>query len=321
MLTIGYDFLGSPPSMYFDTAIPTSQLDDIVLYEGIYDELYISLDTAISRVNERPTGWFLKNIMHSKFKGNLESGSLDADGHEVTKIQIYRRVYGDGSDEFTLVGEFKYSNDYNTYSFIDITAKNDTYYEYAIVPVASDVIGEKNISDPVYVEYKGVFISDLHKNYKLQFNYDAGETSHNKNFATFNPLNGEFPVVVYGNQDYKTGSIEFLPLSETQIKAKGTKINSKEERVLRDSVTSFLNDGSAKVLRDDNGEIMILAVDSVKSRPISSAVPDIQSVSFNYTELGRVDSSTLVSTGLVGDVVRSNYTYDAFGNVIWDLTS
>ena len=135
----------------------------------------------------------------------------------------------------------------------------------------------------------------------------------------FTPLNGQFPVIVYGNQDYKTSNITFLPLSETQIKTGGTKVKGREERTIRDSVTSFLNNGKAKVLRNDNGEIMIIASHDVSSTPKSDALMDIQSVSFNYTELGKVSSSTLLETGLVGDVVRSNYTFDEYGNVIWDV--
>ena len=93
-MLIGYDFFGSRKNLCFDTAIPTSQLDSVIMNTGVYDELFISLDTAIARTNNRPEGWFLKNIMHAKFENDLESGSLDADGHKITKIQIYRRILG-----------------------------------------------------------------------------------------------------------------------------------------------------------------------------------------------------------------------------------
>lgn len=318
-MIIGHDLFSLPEAMILDTAIPTNQLDDVVMYNGIYDELFISLDTEINKTNERPTGWYLKNIMNAKFQNDLESGTLDADGHEITVIQIYRRIVGEGLDDWVLVGEFDYDEDYNVYSFVDITAENDRTYEYALVPVAKDVIGEKTISNPIDVKYKGVFITDLKDNYKIEYDFEQSDVSHNKNFNVFNPLNGEFPVVVYGSQNYRTGNISFLPLSEHQIKSGGTTVNGKDERLLRESVTQFLNNGKAKVLRNDNGDIMIMATSEVKTTPKSNALMDIQSVSFDYTELGRVDSKTLIETGLVGDVVRSRYTYDEYGNVIWDL--
>ena len=143
--------------------------------------------------------------------------------------------------------------------------------------------------------------------------------TYNKNFASFNPLNGEFPVVVYGNQNYRTGNVSFLPLSNEQIESGGMKINPRSEKEVRNSVTSFLNNGKAKVLRNANGDIMIIATNNIKSAVKSQYLPDIQSVSFDYTELGRVDSDTLVSNGLIGDVVKSNYTYDAYGDIVWDL--
>ena len=319
MYVIGYNLLGDEDSRLFDTPIPTNQLDDLIIGEGIYDEIYISLDTTISKVNQRPEGWFLKNIMNAKFQNDLESGSLDADGHDITQIQIYRRQFGDNSDKWILIGRFKYDIDYNMYSFLDVTAENDKYYEYALVPIAGTVIGEKNMTEPVYVEYSGIFISDLQNNFKLKFDYDQGEITYNKNFASFNPLNGEFPVVVYGNQNYRTGNVSFLPLSNEQIESGGMKINPRSEKEIRNSVTSFLNNGKAKILRNANGDIMIIATNNIKSAVKSQYLPDIQSVSFDYTELGRVDSNTLVSNGLVGDVVKSNYTYDAYGNIVWDL--
>ena len=316
---IGYDFFGSRENLCFDTAIPTSQLDSVIMNTGVYDELFISLDTAIARTNNRPEGWFLKNIMHAKFENDLESGSLDADGHKITKIQIYRRILGDGASGWVLVGEFEYKTDFNVYSFVDVTAESGRYYEYSIVPVAGNVIGEKTISDPTYISYNGVFISDKENNYKIQFDFESKDTEYNKNFSSMTPLNGEFPIVVYGDQDYRTGSISFLPLSETQIKSGGTKVDGKEERLMRDKVTSFLNNGKSKVLRNDNGDIMIMATSNVKSSPKSNALMDIQSVSFDYTELGEVHSDTLLRAGLVGGVVESNYTYDEYGNVIWDV--
>ena len=316
---IGYDFFGSRKNLCFDTAIPTSQLDSVIMNTGVYDELFISLDTAIARANNRPEGWFLKNIMHAKFENDLESGSLDADGHKITKIQIYRRILGDGASGWVLVGEFEYKTDFNVYSFVDVTAESGRYYEYSIVPVAGNVIGEKTISDPTYISYNGVFISDKENNYKIQFDFESKDTEYNKNFSSMTPLNGEFPIVVYGDQDYRTGSISFLPLSETQIKSGGTKVDGKEERLIRDKVTSFLNNGKSKVLRNDNGDIMIMATSNVKSSPKSNALMDIQSVSFDYTELGEVHSDTLLRAGLVGGVVESNYTYDEYGNVIWDV--
>ena len=318
-MLIGYDFFGSRENLCFDTAIPTSQLDSVIMNTGVYDELFISLDTAIARTNNRPEGWFLKNIMHAKFENDLESGSLDADGHKITKIQIYRRILGDGASGWVLVGEFEYKTDFNVYSFVDVTAESGRYYEYSIVPVAGNVIGEKTISDPTYISYNGVFISDKENNYKIQFDFESKDTEYNKNFSSMTPLNGEFPIVVYGNQDYRTGSISFLPLSETQIKSGGTKVDGKEERLIRDKVTSFLNNGKSKVLRNDNGDIMIMATSNVKSSPKSNALMDIQSVSFDYTELGEVHSDTLLRAGLVGGVVESNYTYDEYGNVIWDV--
>lgn len=318
-MIIGYNIFGKGlHGQFFDTAIPTTQIDELTIGAGIYDELYISLDTTISNVNNKPTEWFLKNIINPKFQGNLEAGSLSANNHKVTEIQLYRRKVGDQKD-WTLIGRFSYEFKSNVYSVVDNTAENDAYYQYAIVPIADDVTGELTISDPVHVEYKGVYLTDLDNNYRLQIDFEMGDVKYNKNSSTMTPLNGEFPVMVFGNQNYRTGNVTFLPITQEQIDAGGTTIDGRAERIQRDKVVNFLNNGKAKILRNDNGDIMIIATSGVESTPMEHQLMDVHSVAFDYTELGKVNSQTLVGTGLVAGATKSSYTYDERGEVIWDI--
>ena len=318
-MIVGYSAYGEDLfSKVWDTPLPTSQLDELMVGAGIYDELYISVDTTISKANVRPDRWYLKNIINAKFQNDLEAGTLDANGHVITMLQVYRREHG--RNDWLLIGQFDYDFDYNVYSVVDITAKNGVTYDYAFVPVSDSVVGEENVSEyPVTVKYNGVFISDLEKNYRLEIDFTQGDVTHNKNSSVMTPLNGEFPVMIFGNQDYRTGNITFLPVTEKQIQSGGTKIDKGAERELRDSVTSFLNNGQAKVLRNDNGDIMIIATNNVKSSPKSSTLMDIHGITFDYTEIGKVDSGTLGKVGLLSHGSRGSYTYDENGDVIWDI--
>lgn len=303
---------------FFDTALPTSQIDELTIGAGIYDELYVSLDTTITKVNEKPSRWFLKTIINPKFKEDIEAGTLDADGHKVTEIQVYRRKVGIES-EWTLIGRFSYEFEFNVYSFIDNSAENDATYQYAIVPIATEVVGELTESQPIKVNYSGVYLSDLENNFRLEIDFEMGDVAYNKNFSTMTPLNGQFPIMIYGNQNYRTGDVTFLPITQEQIDTGGTKIDGRAERIQRDSVVNFLNNGQAKILRNDNGEVMIIATSDVKSKPKENQLMDIHSVSFNYTEVGKVDSQTLANTGLLGGAVKSSFTYDERGEIIWDI--
>lgn len=317
-MIIGYDFYNKDfHGNVYDTAIPTSQLDELTVGAGIYDEIFISVDTTINEKNEKPTKWLLKNIMDAKFKNDLEAGTLDADGYIVNKIQIYRRKYLEEKN-WLLIAEFDYDKEYNVYSFVDRLAENDVTYEYAIVPVANTIIGETTLSDPVRSEYEGVFISDLENNYKIEYDFELGDVNYNKNVSFVNPINSQYPIAINGGQNFKSGNITFTPLSQGQIDSGGTKINGKDESVLRESIADFLNKGTAKAIRKDNGEMLIVATYDVRSTSRGGNLLDIHAMSFAYNEIGKLDYPTLSKGGLIGSASKSKYTFDEDGEIIWE---
>ena len=319
-MIIDYNFFGRGfTGNLFDTGIPTSQLDEVTMGAGIYDELFVSVDTTITDVDEKPTKWKLKTIMDAKFQYDLEAGSIDSDGHTVTSIQIYRRRHV-GQEDWLLVGQFDYDLDYNVYSFLDRFTENGVQYEYAIVPVAKDVIGDITISPPVTVNYDGVYISDLQNNYKLEVDFELGEISHNNNMSSSSPLNGRYPIVTLGNQDYQTGTVTFLPLSPEQINSGGSEINGRTEREYREQVLRFLKSGGSKVLRNDNGEMMVIAAHNVSTSSKNGNLVDLSAISFSFTEVGGFDFDTMSKGGLIGTAGKSKYTFDENGNIVWAMS-
>lgn len=318
-MIIGYDFMNKDvQGTFFDTAIPTSHLDEMTIGSGVYDEIFITVDTTEENNKVRPEKWQLKHIMDAKFQKDLEAGSIDADGHEITEIHIYRRKSAVGA-KWILVGKTDYNKEYNVYSFTDRTVENGETYEYAIVPIAKSVIGELTSSELVKAEYSGAFISDLQNNYRMDIDFEREEAEHNKNHSILTPLNGKYPIFVYGNQDYETGRISFLPITKEQIDTGGTAIDAREERHLRDKVISFLNSGTTKIFRDSSGEIKLMAITGVKTKAKSSSMTEIRNVSFDYTEIGAVEGNVLATTGLIGQAVKSTYTYDEQGEIVWGI--
>ena len=318
-MIIGYNFFGREmEGNVFDTAISTTALDEMSIGAGIYDEILVSVDTSLTDADERLDGWHLKTLMNPKFENDLEAGSLDSDGHTITTIQIYRRKYHIET-EWLLIGQFDYDINYNMYSFVDRFTENGARYEYAIVPVARDVIGDVTVSEPVEVDYEGVFITDLHNNYRMEMDYELGQVTHNNNMSTSAPLNGRYPIVTFGNQDYQTGNITFLPLSAEQVSSGGHKVDGRKERQYREQVLSFLKSGSSKVIRNDNGEMMIVATHTVTTTSKNGSLVDLQAISFGFTEIGGFDFESMSKGGLIGEAGKSKYTYDENGNIIWSL--
>lgn len=320
-MIIGYDFFGQKmDGNVFDTAIPTGNIDEVAMGAGIYDELFISLDTTIGAENAKPTSWQLKTIMNAKFENDLEAGSLDSDGHVITSIQIYRRKHM-RDDNWLLVGHFPYEPEYNVYSFVDRFTENGASYEYAIVPVAQDVIGDITVSEPIKVDYDGVFISNLENNYHMDIDFELGTISYNNNMSTSAPLNGRYPIVTQGVQDYRTGDITFLPLSRGQVEAGGEKVDGRVERQYRNQVLSFLRSGGSKVIRDSNGEMMIVATHNITATSKNGNLIDLYAISFSFTELGEFDFETMSKGGLIGSAGKSKYSFDEFGNIVWTMTA
>ena len=319
-MIIGYNFFGNKfHSTVYDTAIPTSEIDEVEMRSGIYDRLFVSVDTTIDDTNQPPTGWQIKTIMDAKFENDLEAGTIDADGHIVTRIQIYRRKINES--KLTLLGDFPYDLAYNMYSFVDRLAENGVTYEYIIVPVANDVMGEKTPSQPIRVDCEGVWISDIENNFQLEYDFSLDTVTHNKNYAKQEPLNGRFPIITFGTQQYRSGGVSFLPLSEEQRKGGGNGIDGKKERLERESVLNFLNRPSAKVIRNDNGDMMVVTTHDISESPRTGSLIDISDIKFNYTEIGEFDYETMSKGGLIGEAVKSKYTFDENGDVIWAMMS
>ena len=317
-MIIGYNYFGkSVDGILFDTAIPTSNLDEVIVGAGIYDEIFVSVDTTITNQNVKPDKWQLKTIMDAKFKNDIEAGSLDSDGHEITRIQIYRKESNE--DNWLLMGQFDYDINYNVYSFLDRFPENGATYEYAIVPVAKDVIGDITVSEPVKAEYDGVFISDLYGNHRMEVDFELGAVTHNNNMSTMTPLNGRYPIVTQGNQDYVTGNLSFLPLTKEQVDSGGMTVNGRAERIYRNEVVQFLKSGGAKVIRNDNGEMMIVATHGVVTTSKNGGLVDISAVSFDFTEIGKFDYETMSKGGLIGSAGKSKYTFDENGNIEWAI--
>ena len=315
-MIIGVDYYGYGfDQQYYDTPIPTSELDEVTLGAGLYDELFISVDTTIDDSQTKPSQWTLKTIMDAEFNNGLEAGSINGKNHLVTQIQCYRREYMQQNSEWQLVAQFDYDDRYNIYTVIDRFIENNKTYEYCVVPLAKEIQGDKLLGAPIQAEFNGMFISDLESNYSININFSFSDLTYNTNMNTSVPLNGEFPIVSYGNANYRTGSASFLPLTPQQEFGYTSQINAYDEFKNRKNVIDFLNNGKAKVIRREDGDVMVVATNNVKTTAISESLDSISTVTFDFTEIGKLDYNTMEKAGLIADAGKSLYTYDEYGNI------
>ena len=79
-----------------------------------------------------------------------------------------------------------------------------------------------------------------------------------------------------------------------------------------------MNNGASKIIRNESGEILIVAITDVKTAPKADWLHDVQKVSFNYTEVGKIEGNSLKGMGLIGQAVKSKYTYNENGEILWE---
>ena len=216
-MIIGVDYFNYGfDQQFYDTPIPTSEIDEVMMGAGMYDEMFISVDTTLDDSQTKPAQWNLKTIMDAKFNNSLEAGSIDGAGHIVTKIQCYRREYMSTNTDWQLVAQFDYDDHYNLYTVVDRFIENGKTYEYAVVPLANEIQGDLQVGPPIDSKFYGSFISNLGSNYSMNIDFKFSDLVWNSNTSTSVPLNGQYPIVTFGNANYRTGTVSFLPLTPQQ---------------------------------------------------------------------------------------------------------
>ncbi|MFJ8247279.1 hypothetical protein [Peribacillus asahii] len=311
----GYNFFGLEEGAIFDTPICTEMIDELTMDKGIYDEVYVDLNTAVTDTKLKPTEWTIHTIMDAKFTGDLDGGSLGAEGFKITHIQLYRSLYG--IEKWDLIAQFEYNEDFNVYDYVDRYVQSGMTYRYAVVPVANEILGEKLLSDTVSVYYEGIFLTDKKENRRLDYDIELGDIGYVTASSVNNPLNGEYPVVVVGNTNYRSGTLATLPLSESTIKMAGAGIDKSAEQVNRDKWIAFINNRKAKVLRMDSGVLMLIFTQNPKiAHKTNDLIRDLAKISFDYIEIGGLTFDMMVNNDLISNANLSNFTYSDDGTVI-----
>lgn len=317
-LIIGYDFFGLAEGGIFDTPICTDMIDNIDLSGGYFDELFIDLDIAKATESIAKTEtlvWDYTTILQAKFNGNLDGGSIVNNGFKIDKILLQRSLVG--SDLWDVVAVFDYKDGFDSYRYTDRYIQNGAVYQYAIVPVSSEVIGARLISGRILCSYEGMFLTDREENRRVLYDIELGDITYNKESAVVKPLNSSYPVATFSKGNYRTGNISTLPLSDETIMHAGSQIDGLAEQVNRDKWSNFIHNGRAKVIRMDSGVLMLAITTNLNvSHKQEGSLRDLASISFDYTEIGAVNFDNLLENGLISEVFASSLTYDDFGGVM-----
>lgn len=297
-MIIGYNFFGEENNLIYKTEIYHPSYNKIELKNLTLDELFIDEDVTIPCTVNKPDGWNYRTVLDAKFQNSLEGGSIQANNFQIEKIRFQRREVDDV--EWQDVGEIKYTpNEKILYEMIDKNIQNNFEYQYSLLPMTATVLGNRVISDEIIANFEGVFLSDKNNNYKLIYNIETDALQHNTSNAILEPLNAQYPIVIDGNLDYKSGGIKALFVSTDTANRHDGKVSIKSEKLKRDKLMKFLKNKKPKVLRQDNGETMLIRIVDKPKEEYVDNITGIAYISFKFVEVGGMDSETLKANNML----------------------
>ena len=197
-------------------------------------------------------------------------------------------------------GEIEYDpSERLLYEIIDKNIQNDFEYQYSLLPMAGDVLGNRVISDEITADFEGIFLSDKNNNYKLMYNIETNAIQHNVANAILEPLNSQYPIIIDGNLDYRSGGVKALFVSTDTANRHDGKVSIKAEKLGRERLMKFLKNRKPKVLRQSNGETMLIRIVDKPQEEHMNNVNGIAYVSFSFVEIGSMDSETLKANDIL----------------------
>jgi len=297
-MIIGYNFFGEENNLIYKTEVYHPSYNKIELKNLTLDELFVDEDITIPCIVDKPDGWNYRTVLDAKFQNSLEGGSIQANNFQIEKIRFQRREVDDV--EWHDVGEIEYKpNERLLYEMIDKNIQNNFEYQYSLLPITATVLGNRVTSDEIIADFEGVFLSDKNNNYKLIYNIETDALQHNTSNAILEPLNAQYPIVIDGNLDYKSGSIKALFVSTDTANRHDGKVSIKSEKLKRDKLMKFLKNKKPKVLRQDNGETMLIRIVGKPEEEYVDNITGIAYISFKFVEVGGMDSETLKANNML----------------------
>ena len=152
---------------------------------------------------------------------------------------------------------------------------------------------------------------------KLEYDINISSITNNTMSSVVQPLEGEYPIVTFGKSNYRTGSLEVLPLSMSTINYMGQKIDKLAEQVNRDKWIDFLNNGKAKVIRMDSGTLMLVVTHNAQStHRTGDIMRDLADIAFDFTEIGKLTFDNLKKNDLIANAYMHKSTFNDEGGIV-----
>lgn len=290
MIFLGTTFCGDGNSL-FPPAIPKQELLTIQIFDGTYNQIYLSSNINMTVANLEDE-WDYDTKMNAKFDDSLDAGNSGFSLRHTDHIVIRRREMGTLEWTTIYVRKVDTVEDFSIH-IKDTYARSGVEYEYS---VSSFVNGIENsyIIENVFSEFDGYYITDKDCLYGTIYNVDGCDTNRNIASQAVQMLNSKYMKVVSNSAlNCDTGSITgaFIRLDDDK------RVERDGGLKYRNSVKDRLANKKPLILKVDDGRIWMIK----PSGNISDSMDghrDLRSISFEWTEIGDVnDMRTLYLNG------------------------
>ena len=285
--------------------VPTNvtNITDTRLMNGIFDRWYATENTEGEYPTTIPDQWDYETIMDADFNdGDLSAGNVAFTLEQITSLRIKRRAVGE-FNWITLYDIPVVTEDDLKISVIDTLNKNNTEYEYALVPVLNEIEGDY-ITNTILSQFDGVYICDLETIFRFYAGVSYGTGNRVQQVGILEPLGRKFPIMVSNSLlNYETGSVTGTVVTPEYYQP-GAKVTRAELLKERKDLLDFLTNKKVKVIKDWNGQIYLcFVVDNPSIEYLDGSGMGLANVAFNWMEVGDVNNQQdLYDTGMVEEL-------------------
>lgn len=274
---IGFDFCGDKDAISI-TASRINEITEIQITNGIYDELFGSVDSDIEQIDDSKV-WDFDTRFYAKFQNNLIAGNIDYTASTVTAVRIKRRKIDEHN--WTTLYEIPINkNEDFIFELIDRYTQGNTDYYYSFVPVIESIEGNIN-KNSITSKFNNYFILDKNTQYPIIFNTSLN-IQINKPIGMIETIGRTYPFVISnGLAQYKTGTLKFsiAPFEDCEV-------DIENGYSYREQFERWIMDGNPKILKDWTGQIYMINITS--AIPIDYEFYYLPSYEIQFTEIGSV---------------------------------
>lgn len=249
----------------------------------ICDEVSIRESTSNIDLTNSKQSWQIDTILLAQFLSNLEAGNVSLGGLTIDKWKIKKRRV----DSTNIQGLATLTLGVNeNFSYIDTAIKPQILYEYQVLPMSGDIEGQP-VTIQTSISFDYWWLSDAtgttNESYPFFAGINAGlqvsDISVNKQRFVYDDTFNKYPIVSYGEQEYKSGTITAALIDIFMEVSVG----------YRNSVLKFINNGLPKILRNPDGDIWKVDTYTCAYNRLQELKEPVSTISFSFMEVGKVD--------------------------------